>query len=503
MDKKSKRLVLKRTPMGKREPQERVKGFYEVALGYTEQEAVREANRCLECRRPPCVKGCPVEVDIPGFIKKIKNKKFLESAKVLKENNPLPAVCGRVCPQEDQCEKSCVLARKEAPIAIGRLERFAADYEAREAKKNSLASPSPRLSSTDKRKVAVIGSGPASLVCASELAKKGYSVNILESLHIPGGVLVYGIPEFRLPKDIVKREINYIRSLGVRLITNFFVGRTQTIDELMNEDSYEAVFIGTGAGLPRFMHIPGENLLGIYSANEFLTRMNLMKAYKFPDYDTPVKVGEKVGVIGGGNVAMDSARVALRAGAKKVSILYRRTKNEMPARIEEIENAEEEGIEFVFLVAPVEYIGDENGWVRQAKLIRMRLGEPDSSGRRRPIPIKDSEFKIPLDTVVVAIGQSPSPLIAERTPGLKVDPRKGTIMVNEKTYATSKVGVFAGGDVTTGAATVILAAGAGKIAAKYIDYYLNNKDREKIWKELMERNDEVRRVKKNQGKSPK
>ena len=321
-------------------------------------------------------------------------------------------------------------------------------------------------------------------MCASELSKKGYSVTIFESLHVPGGVLVYGIPEFRLPKEIVKREIDYIKSLGVRIVTNFFVGRTRRVDELMNEDGYEAVFIGTGAGLPRFMHIPGENLLGIYSANEFLTRMNLMKAYKFPEYDTPVKVGEKVGVIGGGNVAMDSARVALRAGAKKVSILYRRTRNEMPARIEEIENAQEEGIEFVFLVAPVEYIGDEDGWVRKARLIRMRLGEPDSSGRRRPIPIEGSEFEMPLDTVVVAIGQVPSPLIARTTSGLKIDPVRGTILVNEKTGATTKVGVFAGGDVTTGAATVISAAGAGKRAAKYIDYYLKNKDKERIWKTL-------------------
>lgn len=494
MDDKRKKLILERTPMRKREPQERVKDFYEVALGYTEKEAIKEANRCLECPKPSCIEGCPVEVDIPGFIKKIKEEKFLESSKILKENNPLPAVCGRVCPQEDQCEKRCVLARKGTPVAIGRLERFAADYEAKE---DSLNSPSLRLLST-RRKVAVIGSGPASLVCASELAKKGYSVTIFESLHTPGGVLVYGIPEFRLPKDIVKREIDYIKSLGVRVVTNFFVGRTRTVDELMNENGYEAVFIGTGAGLPRFMHIPGENLLGIYSANEFLTRMNLMKAYEFPDYDTPVKVGRKVGVIGGGNVAMDSARVALRAGAKKVTILYRRTKNEMPARIEEIENAEEEGIEFMFLVAPVEYMGDENGWVRQAKLIRMRLGEPDFSGRRRPIPIKDSEFKIPLDTVVVAIGQLPSPLIAKRTPGLKVDLKRGTIVVNEKTGATTRIGVFAGGDATTGAATVILAAGAGKTAAKYIDYYcLKNKGKDGIPKILVGKEDEIRGTKKN------
>ena len=475
----SKKLILKRTPMRKRQPQERVKSFDEVALGYTEEEALEEANRCLQCRNPSCVKGCPVEVDIPGFIKKIKEGKFLEAAKLIKENNPLPAVCGRVCPQEDQCEKSCVLSRKGAPVAIGRLERFVADHEAR---KNDPAPPSSK--SSRGRKVAVIGSGPASLVCASELSKKGYSVTIFESLHVPGGVLVYGIPEFRLPKEIVKREIDYIKSSGVKIVTNFFVGRTRRVDELMNEDGYEAVFIGTGAGLPRFMHIPGENLLGIYSANEFLTRMNLMKAYKFPEYDTPVKVGKKVGVIGGGNVAMDSARVALRAGAKKVSILYRRTRNEMPARIEEIENAEEEGIEFVFLVAPVEYIGDEDGWVRKARLIRMRLGEPDSSGRRRPIPIEGSEFEMPLDTVVVAIGQVPSPLIARTTSGLKIDPVRGTILVNEKTGATTKVGVFAGGDVTTGAATVISAAGAGKRAAKYIDYYLKNKDKERIWKTL-------------------
>ncbi len=480
MDKKRKRVVLEKIPMKKRGPRERVKDFHEVALGYTEEEAVREANRCLECKKPSCVQECPVEIDIPGFIKKIKKKEFLESAKILKENNPIPAVCGRVCPQEAQCEKTCILARKGESVAIGRLERFIADYE---AKKGSLISPSTK-SPSYKRKIAVVGSGPASLVCASELAKKGYSVTIFESLHEPGGVLVYGIPEFRLPKDIVKREINYIKSLGVRVVTNFFVGRTQTVDELMNDDGYKAIFIGTGAGLPKFMHIPGENLLGVYSANEFLTRMNLMKAFKFPEYDTPVKVGERVGVIGGGNVAMDSARVALRAGAKEVTILYRRTKKEMPARIEEIENAQEEGIEFVFLVAPVEYLGDENGWIKQAKLIKMRLGEPDSSGRRRPIPMKNSEFKIPLDIVVVAIGQIPSPMIATTTPDLKVHPKWGTLVVNEETGATTKPGVFAGGDVTTGAATVILAAGAGKKAARYIDYYLQNKEKEGIWKEL-------------------
>jgi len=458
---------MKRVSMRKRDPGERVGSFLEVALGYTEEEAVREANRCINCRRPSCVKGCPVEIDIPCFINKIKERKFLEASKIIKENNPLPAVCGRVCPQEDQCEKSCILARKGEPIAIGRLERFVADYEARKGLDSAL-----RNYLSNGKKVAVIGSGPASLVCASELAKKKYSVTIFESLHQPGGVLVYGIPEFRLPKDIVKREVDYIKSLGVKVITNFFVGRTATIDDLMKNQGYEAVFIGTGAGLPRFMHIPGENFLGIYSANEFLTRINLMKAFKFPEYDTPVKIGERIGVIGGGNVAMDSARAALRAGAKKVTIFYRRTKKEMPARIEEIKNAEEEGIKFMLLVAPIEYIGDENGWIKEAKLIRMRLGEPDSSGRRRPIPIEGSEFKIPLDTVVVAIGQSPSPLIAHTTPGLKVDPRRGTLKVDEKTGETTREGIFAGGDVATGAATVILAAGAGKTAAKHIDYYL-------------------------------
>ncbi|MCD6231869.1 NADPH-dependent glutamate synthase [Candidatus Aerophobetes bacterium] len=464
-------MEIKKVPMRKRGLKERVRSFSEVALGYTEEEAVEEASRCLNCRRPSCVKGCPVEIDIPGFIKKIKEKNFLEAARIIKENNPLPAVCGRVCPQEDQCEKSCILARKGEAVAIGRLERFVADYEAKERK---LSSTSDNHSSSGK-KVAVIGSGPASLVCASELSRKGYSVTIFESLHEPGGVLVYGIPEFRMPKSIVKREIDYIKSLGVRIITNFFVGKTATIDELMKREGYEAVFIGTGAGLPRFMHIPGENLLGIYSANEFLTRINLMKAFLFPEYDTPVKIGERVGVIGGGNVAMDSARAALRAGAKKVTILYRRTKKEMPARIEEIENAEEEGIEFRFLVAPVEYIGDEEDWVREARLIRMRLGEPDSSGRRRPIPIEGSEFKIPLDVVIIAIGQSPSPLIARTTPGLKIDSRRGTLIVDENTGQTTREGIFAGGDVTTGAATVISAAGAGKRAARSIDYYLKNK----------------------------
>lgn len=477
-----KKIILEKIPMEKQSPLKRAKNFFEVALGYNLEEAVKEANRCLECKKPSCVKECPVEIDIPRFIKKIKEGEFSEGANIIKENNPLPAVCGRVCPQEDQCEKTCVLARKGDSVAIGRLERFVADYQAEEKGQN--LSASKLFSEKVGKKVAVIGSGPASLVCASELAKKGYSVTIFESLHEPGGVLVYGIPEFRLPKEIVRREIEYIKSLGVKIITNFFVGRTETVDELMNEDGYEAVFVGTGAGLPRFMDIPGENLLGVYSANEFLTRMNLMKAFKFPEYDTPVKVGERVGVIGGGNVAMDSARVALRAGAKKVTVFYRRTRKEIPARKEELENAEEERIEFMFLVAPLQYLGNEEGWVKEANLIKMRLGGLDSSGRKRPVPIEGSEFTVPIDTVIVAIGQVPSPMIAKTTPGLEIHPKWGTLIVNERVGATTKPGVFAGGDVATGAATVILAAGAGKKAAKYIDYYLQNKEKEGIWEEL-------------------
>lgn len=475
------KLILNRVPMKKRKPGERIKIFDEVALGYTEEEAIKEAERCLQCPKPLCVDGCPVNIDIPAFIKKIKEGDFIGAVRIIKEDNPLPAVCGRVCPQEEQCEQRCVVGIKGEPVAIGRLERFVADYEAKQG-----LSEKPEIKEKKNKKVAIIGSGPAGLVCASELAKMGYDVTIFESLHEAGGVLIYGIPEFRLPKEIVKREVEYIKSLGVKLVTNFCVGRTRTIDELMNEDGFEAVFIGTGAGLPRFMHIPGENLLGIYSANEFLTRINLMKAYKFPEYDTPVKVGNRVAVIGGGNVAMDSARSALRAGAEKVMVLYRRTRKEMPARIEEIENAEEEGIEFHFLVTPVRYIGDENGWVKEVEVTKMKLGEPDESGRRRPIPIEGSEFTISVDTVVVAIGQIPTPIIAKTTPGLEVHPRWGTLIANQKTGATTRPGIFAGGDVVTGAATVILAAGAGKAAAKYIDYYLQNKDKKGIWEELFE-----------------
>ncbi len=470
----------KRVEMAKRPVEERIKSFEEVALGYTAEEAMKEAERCLQCPKPTCVPACPVHINIPAFIKKIQEGDFLAAARIIKQDNPLPAVCGRVCPQEDQCEGSCVMGRKFDPISIGRLERFVADYEAKMG--NVEVQP---VKKRKPNKVAIVGSGPSGLVCASQLAQMGYDVTVFESLHEFGGVLVYGIPQFRLPKEIVKREVDYISKLGVKFVKNFFVGRTRTLDELMEKDGFEAVFLGTGAGLPRFQGIPGENLLGIYSANEFLTRINLMRAYKFPDYDTPIKVGDTVAVIGAGNVAMDAARSALRVGAKKVMIIYRRTEKEMTARAEEAENAKEEGIEFHFLLNPVRYYGDENGWVKEVEVIKMRLGEPDESGRRRPIPIEGSEFRIPVDTVVVAIGQIPSPMIAQTTPGLETHKKWGTLIANKKTYATTKKGVFAGGDVVTGAATVILAAGAGKDAAKHIDYYLQNKDKPGIWEELL------------------
>ncbi len=473
------RINYVRTPMAKLDPESRIKVFDEVALGYTEEEALLEASRCILCKRPPCVQGCPVHIDIPGFIKLITEKKYVEAAQHIKKFNPLPAVCGRVCPQEEQCEMRCILGKKGQPVAIGRLERFVADYERSQGKMTL-----PEMKEKSGFKVAVVGSGPAGLVAASELAKMGHDVTIFEALHEPGGVLVYGIPQFRLPKEIVAHEVEYIKSLGVKIITNFVVGKTMTIDELMNGEGFDAVFIGTGAGLPSFMGIPGENLLGIYSANEFLTRINLMRAYKFPEYDTPIFVGEKVGVVGAGNVAMDAARSALRAGAKEVHILYRRTKEYSPARIEELENALEEGVIFDELVSPVRYIGDENGWVKEVELIRMELGEPDESGRRRPIKIPGSEFRMPIDMIIVAIGQKPQPTIAYTTPGLEIHPRWGTIKANMKTFATSKPGVFAGGDAVTGAATVILAAGAGTDAAKYIDYYLHNKDKPDIWEKL-------------------
>ena len=451
-------------PMPKQKPEERIHNFNEVTLGYTEEQALAEAERCIQCPEPQCVKSCPVELDIPAFIKEIKEKNFDEAIKIVKEKNSLPAICGRVCPQEEQCQKFCVLGKKGDPMAIGRLERFVADYELQKG----VTAP-PRSKCSDG-KVAVVGSGPAGLTAAADLAKLGHEVVVFEALHAPGGVLMYGIPEFRLPKKIVQAEVDYIKKLGVVVKTDAMIGRLYTVDELF-ERGFEAVFIGTGAGLPRFMRVPGENLCGIYSANEFLIRVNLMKAYRFPEYDTPIRVGKKVAVIGGGNSAMDSARSALRLGAEEVWIVYRRSRQEMPVRLEERENAEEEGIKFKFLATPVRFLGDERGWVKAMECIAMRLGEPDESGRRRPIPIKGSEFVIEADTVVVAIGNTPNPLIQRTTEGLDVT-RWGTIVVDEETGKTSKEGVYAGGDIVSGVATVISAMGAGKRAARSIHKYL-------------------------------
>lgn len=462
----AKGLDLNRVEMPKQDPKERIRNFNEVALGYTEEMAIREANRCLLCKNPLCIRGCPAEVKIPEFIALIKEGKFVEASKKIKETNALPAICGRVCPQEEQCELHCVLNKKGAPIAIGRLERFVADYEA------SLGVvEKPEMKPKTGKRVAVVGSGPAGLTVAADLAILGHEVVVFEALHKPGGVLVYGIPEFRLPKVIVEREVKYIESLGVKFECNVVVGRTVTVDELMEKEGFDAVFIGVGAGAPIFMGIPGETLKGVYSANEFLTRNNLMKAYLFPEYDTPIKVGKRVAVIGGGNVAMDAVRTALRLGAEEAHIIYRRTRAEMPARAEEIENAEEEGVIFNFLVNPVEIIGDENGWVKGMKLIRMELGEPDSSGRRRPVPIPGSEFIMEVDTVIVAIGTQANPVIQKTTPGLETN-KWGYIVADPETCKTSKKGVFAGGDIIRGAATVILAVGDAKKAARAIDHYL-------------------------------
>ena len=454
--------------MSVQDANERIKNFSSVALGYSEEQAVLEAKRCIQCKKPACIEGCPVEIDIPGFIKKIAEKNFSEAIKILKNKNNLPAICGRVCPQETQCEIKCVLAKKGEPVAIGRLERFAADWEMENSAKSEVRSPK----SNNGTKIAVAGSGPAGLTCAADLAKMGYDVTIFESLHETGGVLMYGIPEFRLPKKIVKTEIDYIKSLGVNIKTNVLIGKTKTVQELFDE-GYKAIFVGTGAGLPQFLGIPGENLNRIYSANEFLTRVNLMKAYKFPEYDTPIDIGKRVAVIGAGNVAMDAARVSLRLGADEVLIVYRRTEKEMPARLEEIEHAKEEGVKLHLLTAPVRFIGDENNNVTGMECLKMELGEPDSSGRRRPVPIKNSEFKFDVDTVVMAIGQSPNPLLPKTVPGLQVG-KHGNIITDEKTGATSIPGIFAGGDIATGASTVIEAMGAGKRAARAIDDYIKN-----------------------------
>lgn len=459
-------LKKERMNMPAQDPQERRKNFTEVALGYTKEMAQEEASRCLNCKVPQCVKGCPVEVNIPGFITALKQGDLPASAKILKDKNNLPSVCGRVCPQESQCEAQCILGKKGQPVAIGRLERYVSDWEREEGVKD------PAQAQSRKKKVAVIGSGPAGLTAAADLAKMGYQVTIFEALHTPGGVLMYGIPEFRLPKEVVRQEIDYIKKLGVEVQVNSVVGKTLTIDELLEEKGYDAVFIGTGAGLPNFMNIPGENLNGVYSANEFLTRTNLMKAYRFPEYQTPIKIGKRVAVIGAGNVAMDAARTALRLGADESYIVYRRSAEEMPARHEEIEHAEEEGVQFLLLTSPVAYLGNEMGSVESMTLQRFTLGEPDESGRRRPVPIKGSEYEMKIDTVVVAIGQGPNPLVPRTTPGLILT-KKGNIKADDETGQTSRSNIFAGGDIVTGAATVILAMGAGKKAAKAIDEYLS------------------------------
>jgi glutamate synthase (NADPH/NADH) small chain len=456
--------------MPKQKPENRINNFNEVALGYTTEQALAEAKRCIQCPKPQCIQGCPVGLDIPAFIKEIREKNFDEAIRKVKEKNSLPAICGRVCPQETQCQKFCVMGKKGDPLSIGRLERFVADYDLQKG-----VTVQSRSKSSVDGKVAVVGSGPAGLTAAADLAKLGHKVVIFEALHAPGGVLMYGIPEFRLPKKIVQAEVDYIKKLGVDIKTDYMIGKLYTIDELF-ELGFDAVFIGTGAGLPRFMRIPGENLGGIYSANEFLIRVNLMKAYTFPEYDTPIKIGKRVAVIGGGNVAMDSARSALRLGAEEVWIVYRRSKKEMPARLEEIENAEEEGIKFKFLTTPVKFLGDKSGWITGMECIAMQLGEPDESGRRRPIPIEGSEFVIEVDAVVIAIGQTPNPVIQRTTKGLQTT-RWGTIVVNEKTGKTSRKRVYAGGDVVSGAATVISAMGAGKKAARSIHRSLLRKKR--------------------------
>jgi glutamate synthase (NADPH/NADH) small chain len=457
------KLDLDRRAMPKQDPRVRRRNFSEVALGYPAQLAVEEARRCLGCKKPRCVSRCPVEIDIPGFIGHIARGDFAAGIAVLKQKNVLPAVCGRVCPQEEQCESSCVLLKKGGQIAIGRLERFLADWEAQQGEVKLL-----RKRKKTGKKVAVIGGGPAGLTVAGDLIKLGHQVTVYEALHKMGGVLVYGIPEFRLPKAIVEREVEYLRRLGVELVTDFVVGKTRLVDSLLEE--YDAVFVGSGAGLPWFMDVPGENLNGVYSANEYLTRMNLMKGFQFPDYPTPIKEHRRVAIIGGGNVAMDCARTALRLGAES-RIIYRRSRQELPAREEEVENAEEEGVAFDFLTLPIRYDGNDRGWIHQIECLRMELGEPDESGRRRPVPIEGSEFILPMDAVICAIGNSPNPLIPATTPGLEVG-RRGNIVADEETGQTSRERIWAGGDVVTGAATVILAMGAGRKAARSIHEYL-------------------------------
>ena len=459
--------VLKKVPVREQDPKVRATNFEEVCYGYNREEAVEESQRCLGCKKPKCVEGCPVSINIPAFIEAVKEEKFEEAFKVISESSSLPAVCGRVCPQESQCEGKCIRGIKGDPVSIGKLERFVADW----ARENGIKPEAP--AEKNGKKVAVIGSGPAGLTCAGDLAKLGYDVTIFEALHKAGGVLVYGIPEFRLPKDrVVGPEVENVKSLGVKIETDVIIGKTVKLDELLEDEGFDAVFIGSGAGLPKFMGIPGEQANGVSSANEFLTRNNLMKAFD-ENYDTPIVRGKKVVVVGGGNVAMDAARTALRLGAE-THIVYRRSEEELPARVEEVHHAKEEGIIFNLLTNPVEIHEDENGWVSGITCIRMELGEPDASGRRRPVEIPGSEFRIDCDTVIMALGTSPNPLISSTTKGLEINRRK-CIVASEDTGATSKEGVYAGGDAVTGAATVILAMGAGKAAAKGIHEYLSQK----------------------------
>ncbi len=460
-------MSLKKNPMPSQDPKVRAHNYSEVALGYTEEMALDEAARCLNCKNRPCVSGCPVNIKIPDFIKKITEKDYEGAYQVINEDSSLPAVCGRVCPQESQCEGKCVRGIKGEPVGIGRLERFVADWH------NANVTEAPAKPESNGHKVAVIGSGPSGLTCAGDLAKKGYDVTVFEALHLAGGVLVYGIPEFRLPKAIVQKEVDGLKALGVKIETNMVIGKVLSIDELINEYGFEAIFVGSGAGLPSFMHIPGENLKGVYSANEYLTRINLMKAYR-EGADTPIKQSKAVAVVGGGNVAMDAARCALRLGAEHVYIVYRRSLEELPARKEEVEHAMEEGIEFMLLNNPVEILADDKKSVCGMRCIKMELGEPDASGRRRPIEIPGSEFVLDVDTVIIAIGTTPNPLIKSTTAGLEVN-KRGGIIVEEETGHTSKDHVYAGGDAVTGAATVILAMGAGKTAAAAIDKELSAK----------------------------
>ena len=459
--------VLNRVPVREQDPKVRATNFDEVCLGYNMEEAMEEASRCINCKNAKCIQGCPVSINIPAFVKAVKEGKITEAADIIAESSALPAICGRVCPQETQCEGKCIRGIKGDPISIGKLERFVADY----SREHGYVPKKPET--TNGKKVAIIGSGPAGLTCAGDLAKLGYEVTIFEALHEPGGVLTYGIPEFRLPKDeVVQKEIDNVRKLGVKIECNVVIGKSVTIDQLMEEEGFEAVFIGSGAGLPKFMGIPGENAVGVFSANEFLTRNNLMKAFR-DDYDTPIFRGTKVAVVGGGNVAMDAARTALRLGATTY-IVYRRSEAELPARVEEVHHAKEEGIIFHLLTNPTEILEDEKGWVKGMKCVRMELGEPDASGRRRPVVIPDSEFTLDVDTVIMALGTSPNPLIASTTKGLETNRRK-CIVAEEENGQTSKAAVFAGGDAVTGAATVILAMGAGKAGAKGIHEFLSKK----------------------------